>query len=167
MLINFFEEPIPDGWVYPCSLQDIQSRLTHLPEQDLEGLWAVGLAAATRKDCWVNGRYRFSEKPIIRLYSYPETLSYRQTPQTKQADIELGLAVEREFGMTVERDGSRYLCRWDLANLRNFTLEHVLLHEIGHHVYARRRKEQGYQPNSSRHEEEKWAESYALRYARR
>jgi len=165
LMINFFEEALTPGWVYPCSLADIQERLTQLPEQDLAGLWAVGLAAATRKDCWVNGRYRFAEKPTIRLYSYAETLSYRLPPQMKPVDIEVGLMVERDFGMTVERKGGRYLCHWVADDLRKFTLEHVLLHEIGHHVHAGKRKEQGYNPRTYRHEEEQWAESYALRHA--
>lgn len=167
MVLKLFKEPICAGWVYPCSLEDIQVRLMHLPEADLTGLCAVGLAAATRKDCWANGRYRFSERPTIRLYSYPATYAYKQPPQTKRADIDVGLAVEREFGMGVEQVGGRYLCRWNVADLKRFTLEHVLLHEVGHHVYHWQRKQQGYQFRPSRREAEQLAESYALRHARR
>ena len=166
-MIRLFEEPICAGWVYPCSLEDIQDRLTRLPEADLIGLWAVGLAAATRRGCWANGRYGFSERPTIRIYSYPETYTYRQPPQTKRADIDVGLAVERGFGMEVDRIGGRYACRWSAADLRRFILEHVLLHEVGHHVYHWPRKEQGHTFRPSRRESEQLAESYALRHARR
>jgi len=62
-MVKWFEEPISTGWVYPCSLGEIQDRLTYLPESDLVGLWAIGLAAATHRDCSANGRYRFSERP--------------------------------------------------------------------------------------------------------
>ena len=62
-MVKWFEEPISTGWVYPCSLGEIQDRLTYLPESDLVRLWAIGLAAATRWDCSANGRYRFSERP--------------------------------------------------------------------------------------------------------
>jgi len=161
------EEPIQAGWVYPCSLGDIQDRLTRLPEADLRGLWAVGSAAATRRDCWANGRYRFSEQPTIRLYSHPATYIHRQPPQTKRAHIDVGLAVEQDFGMLVDRVGARYVCRWTAADLRRFTLEHVLLHEVGHHVYHWRRKEQGHAFRPSLRESEQSAESYALRHARR
>lgn len=165
MSIRLFEEPIPAGWVYPCLLEDIQDRLTHLPEADLTGLWAVGLAAATRRDCWANGRYRFSGRPTIRLYSYAATYDYRLPPQTKRADVDAGLAVEREFGMGVEQVGGHYVCRWDAADLKRFTLEYVLLHEVGHHVYHWRRKEQGHEFRPSRRESEQSAESYALQFA--
>jgi len=167
MSIRLFEEPIPTGWVYPCSLEDIQDRLTHLPETDLMGLWAVGLAVATRRDCWANGRYRFSERPTIRLYAYLASYAYKQPPQTKRADVEVGLAVERGFGMVVERVGGRYLCRWNAADLKRFMLEHVLLHEVGHHVYHWRRKQQDHEFRPSWRESEQLAESYALRHARR
>lgn len=167
MKVRLFEEVICDGWVYPCSLEDISNRLLHLPEADLIGLWAVGLAAATRRDCWANGRYRFSARPAIRLYSYPVTYAYRLPPHTKRADIETGLAVEREFGMCVEQVGRRYTCRWNAADLKGFTLEHVLLHEVGHHVYHWRRKQQGHEFRPSWREAEQLAESYALRHGRR
>ena len=166
-IVKWFEEPISAGWIYPCSLGEIQDRLTYLSESDLVGLWAIGLAAATRWDCSANGRYRFSERPTIRLYSYPDTYTYRQPPQMKRADIDVGLAVEREFGMDVDQMGGRYVCRWTAANLKRFTLEHVLLHEVGHHVYHWRRKEQGHTFRLSWRESEQLAESYALRHARR
>ncbi len=167
MTVRLFEEPLPGGWVYPCSLEDIRDRLAHLPEADLAGLWAVGLAAATRRDCRANGRYRLGEKPTIRLYSYPATYTYRQPPHTKRADIDEGLAIEREFGMCVEQVGGRYVCRWEAAGLKRFTLEHVLLHEVGHHVYHWRRRQQGHEFRPSRRESEQLAESYALRHAHR
>ncbi len=161
-MARLFEEPICAGWVYPCSLGDIRNRLTLLPEVDLLGLWAVGLAAATRKDCSANGRYCFSERPTIRLYSYPDTYTYRQPMTTKRVHIEVGLAVEREFGMEVDKIGGRYVCRWSAADLKRFILEHVLLHEVGHHVYHWRRKEQGQTFRPSWRESEQSAESYAV-----
>ncbi len=72
--------------------------------------------------------------------------------------------MELQFGMTVERHGSRYTCAWSADNLRRFILEHVLLHEVGHHVYHLQRRERGlpYHPNTV--ESEQFAEAYACRY---
>ncbi len=55
--IHFFQRECLAGWMYPCSPEDMRDCLTRLPEQDLEGLWAVGLMPATRKDNEAYGRY--------------------------------------------------------------------------------------------------------------
>jgi hypothetical protein len=164
--VHFFERPCPAGWVYPCTLEDIVQRLAQLPEEDLEGLWAVGLAPATRKDGETDGRYYFGQQPTIHLFSYPNTLRFKLRAHTRQGDIERGLAIQRQYGMEVEREGSRYVCVWTAENLRRFMVEHVLLHEVGHHVCFWQRKQQGlpYYPNLPGAEQ--FAEDYALRYHR-
>ena len=83
--LHLFERPCPAGRVYPCSLEDIIGCLTRLPEQDLEGLWVVGLVPATRKDDETDGRYYFGERPCIHLYSYTDTLRFKLRAGTKHA----------------------------------------------------------------------------------
>ena len=161
--IAFFEEPIPPGWVYPCSTVDLRRCLTRLPPRDLAGLEAVGLAAATRKDCSANGRYFSWPRPTIRIYSWPESLAFKMPPHTRQGQVEPWLAVELEFGMRIERIGGRYHCRWHADNLRRFILEHVLLHEVGHHVSARERMLSGHGRRLRTHVSEQLAEHYAHR----
>lgn len=161
--MHFFEQPCPAGWVYPCSLDDVTLCLARLPAEDIEGLWAVGLAPSTRKDCAVNARYFFGERPTIRLYSHPDALQFKLPPNTKQIDVNWGLCMELEYGMKVERQGSRFVCKWSAADLRLFILEHVLVHEVGHHVYHQRRRRQGVASFPSRVESEQFAEAYALR----
>ena len=53
---------------------------------------------------------------------------------------------------------------WSAEDLRCFIVEHVLLHELGQHVYFWRRQQQGltYHPNMPGAEQ--FAEDYALRY---
>ncbi len=161
--IHFFERECPAGWVYPCSLDDMRDCLARLPEQDLEGLWAVGLMPATRKDCWADGRYYFGNRPTIHLLSYPDTLRFRQPARTKQGNVENGFTVQQQYGMRVERAGSRFVCAWSADDLRRFVVEHVLLHEVGHHVYFRHRRQQGYVYRPHTVEAEQFAEAYALR----
>jgi hypothetical protein len=164
--VHVFARPIPDGWVYPCSAEDIRSRLALVPAEDLRGLWAVGLAPATRKDCWANGRYVPGTRPVITLYSYRQGLSYKQPAGTRRGDLETDLRVERAFGMRTEEIGSRWVCTWSAEDLRAFIVEHVLLHEIGHHVYYVQRGLQGLPPSRNRVEREQFAEAYALRISR-
>lgn len=162
--IHFFQRPCPAGWIYPCSLEDITSSLACLPEQDLEGLWAVGLVPATHKDADADGRYYFGTQPAIHLFSFPDTLRFKMKAHTKLSDIENGLAINCDYGMTIERQGSRYVCKWAAEDLRRFVVEFVLLHEVGHHVQFRERQQQDlpYRANAPGHEQ--FADDYALRW---
>jgi hypothetical protein len=164
--MHLFERPCPAGWVYPCSLEDISERLSRLPEQDVAGLWSVGLVPSTRKDCGANGRYFFGERPTIHLLSYLDTLRVKQLPNTKPGHIERGFVIERQYGMGIEAIGTRYVCVWSPEDLRRFMVEHVLLHEVGHHIYHRDRRLQGYRYNPRTTESEQFAEAYAVRHSR-
>lgn len=110
-MIALFEEPLLPGWVYPCTLEDLRQQLSELPPDDLEGLHAVGLVPATRKDCSANARYWWGGKPTIRVYSYRASLTYRQPAGVKLVHVRHGLAVELAFGMRVEQIGRRWVCR--------------------------------------------------------
>lgn len=161
--IRFFSEPLPAGWVYPCTLEDIRAQLSRLPPEDLRGLHAVGLVPSTRRDQPANARYCYSPHPVIRLYSFLADLRYKLPARTRGGDIESGLAVELEYGLQVEQVGSRYTVRWEARHLRRFILEHVLPHEVGHHVYHTRRQVAGYVFRPGTVESEQFAEAYARR----
>jgi hypothetical protein len=162
--VHLFERPCHSGYVYPCSLEDITLCLSCLPEQDLDGIWAVGLVPATRKDGETDGRYYFGAQPTVHLFSYPDTLRFKLRAHTTIGDIERGLAVQRQYGMEVERQESRYVCVWSLEHLRRFVVEHVLLHEVGHHVFFWQRQQQGYPYCPNVAGAEQFAEEYALRW---
>src|SRR5262249_44967959 len=157
--MHTFERACPSGWIYPCTLADLQQRLAELPDEDLDDLWAVGLVPSTKKDWSANARYLFGQKPTIHIYSYPDILRYRLLPHTKPGNIQRGLAVELQFGMVVEEEGGRYGCQWSAANLRRFIVEHVLLHEVGHHVYNMQRRRQGLAYRPCTRESEQFAEA--------
>lgn len=162
--IKLYERPCPTGHVYPCSLEDIKSCLVRLPEQDLEGLWSVGLVPATRKDGETDGRYYFGTQPTIQLFSHLDTLRFKLKAHTKMGEIERALGVQRQYGMEVERQGSRYVCIWSAGHLRRFIVEHVLLHEVGHHVFFWQRQQQGHAYTPNLGGVEQFAEDYARRW---
>lgn len=84
MNIICFEEPVISGYLYPCSLADIRACLARMPENDLQGLAAVGLVSVTRKDASAYARYFSNPKPTIHIHSFAETLSYKQPANTKK-----------------------------------------------------------------------------------
>jgi len=83
---------------------------------------------------------------------------------TKLSDIENSLAVNIQYGMAIVRQGSRYVGVWSEANLRRFIVEHVLLHEVGHHVHFWQRKQQGYAYRANAAGHEQFANDYAMRW---
>jgi hypothetical protein len=149
-MVRVFEKPLHPGWVYPCTVAEIEQQLLTFPPEDLEGLAVICLVPALRrdvKDRGVDGCY-YRGRASICLYGWPESLTYKFPKGWKRHHIEPDLVVERSFGMQVEQIGRRWYCRWEREDWRSFVLEHVLPHEIGHHVCG-------------------LSEEYALRYRRR
>jgi|SRR5437667_5488054 len=153
-MIRVFEKPLHPGWVYPCTVEEIEQQLLTFPPEDLKGLAVICLVPATRKDLkdWglYGSYYRGIDKAKIYLYGWPDPLTDKFPQGTKRHHL-AHLDVHRSFGMQVEQIGTRWYCRWDREDWRRFVLEHVLPHEIGHHVCG---------PS------EQLADDYALRYLR-
>lgn len=106
--IPVFERPLPAGsrFRYPCTVEDIRRQLALVPEYDLYGLRAIGLAHPNRDSRNIYGIYRRwgrpKQAPLILLYS-----------QLPNAAIKLGVynpgydtrhfRVELSYGMTIQR----------------------------------------------------------------
>jgi hypothetical protein len=165
-MISTFERELAAGWIYPCNLKDIEQVLQCLPASDVDGLWAVGLVPSTRKDSTANARYFPGAKPVIHIYSYPETLIYKLPAHVKHGDIVEGLKREVSYGMRIEQSRGHWMCRWSGGDLRAFILYHVLPHEIGHHVYHQQRALLGLHTKIGSRSGEQFAESYALRVSK-
>ncbi len=168
--LPLFEQPLPPGWVYPCSVDDIGQSLARVLEQDMEGLWAVGLGPPERQNRRCYGTYLYSHwqksTPVIFLHARPAFLSFKMCWHYSIGEIEQRFAVELSYGMTVEWQRCRPLCRWNAECLRRFAAEHVLLHEVGHHVQRRQRQRAGLPSFPGDTACEQFAEDYALQAVR-
>lgn len=168
--VAVFERPALAGWVYPCTPHDIRGQLARVPEWDQEGLWAVGLVPATRRNCGAYGTYypwkRPMNKPVIFLHSQPSSLRFRLRWHWSHGALARCFAVELAYGMEVDQTSGRTVCRWGAECLRRYTLEHVLPHEIGHHVQYRQRWRGGHGGDLGWRVKEQFAEDYALRFCR-
>jgi hypothetical protein len=151
-MVRVIEKPLHPGWLYPCTVEEIEQQLLTFPPEDLKGLAVICLVPALRRDIQdrgVDGRY-WRGRATIYLYGWPESFAYKFSRGTKRHHL-AHLDVERSFGMRVEQIGRRWYCRWDREDWRRYALQHVLPHEIGHHVCG---------PSAD------LAEGYALRYLR-
>jgi hypothetical protein len=161
-----FERPIPPGWVYACTLEQIERQLATFPAEDLEGLHAAGLVPATRKDNNTYGLYSYRSKPVIHLYSGPASGTDRLRSGSRRDHAVSASRVEMGFGLRIREEEGRVYRLWEPEDLARFMLEFVLAHEVGHHVMHRQRLQQGWKPCPATRVCEQFADAYAMRYVR-
>jgi hypothetical protein len=163
-MVPVTEEPLRAGWIYPCSVQEIQDRLSRLPPEDLEGIAAVELVPATRYEYDTYGEYFPEKRPTIHIYAQPKDLAFRTRFGRRHIACCLGDQVR--FGLKVEDRGPRLLCTWDPTDLRVYVLEFVIPHEIGHHVCHQRRTRKNQAPCPGPRECERFADEYARQHCK-
>lgn len=164
-MLHLFEEALAEGNIYPCTLSDISQVLDRLPSKYLEELNGVGFTPSSRYHKNANAIYDYKSHTII-IYPYPSSLRYKQPRHISFSDAINCMHIEIAFGMRVEKHGARVECVWEADNLKRFILCHVLLHELGHHVYYLQRKNDGYRYEPITHVHEQFAEDFALRLRR-
>ena len=124
---RYIVDPLPKGYVYPCSIEDIRKKLEELPPTMLRNLSVIHLCNQVKMNPGVDAH--IYDGSCIRIYPVPEKLRWnygRRKPNP-------AFAQERvEFGAYWKKiDHEWFLC-WDEDSLRDYILNHVLLHEIGH-----------------------------------
>lgn len=174
--IGIFEREIPEGCghAYPCSVADIRRQLARVPEYDLEGIWAIGLMPGLGEDGSAYGvyyaRYSPMNGPVIRLnsrfVSSAKGYQFRMNGRWNPGHYEQRFFVEQSYGMEIVQVEGKIWFRWPADCLRRFMVEHVLLHEIGHHVEYRRRWRARLRWDLGRRLKEQFAEDYAIRFNR-
>ena len=120
------------GDIHPLDKKLIRELLPSLPEEYLYGLRSIELRS--RKNAFVGypfGQYRIKDKAIC-LFSLPfPTWSMPKLRKESRRTY-------RRFGAVVEDDEHTSSIRWpELESLRNFQMEFVFLHELGHHYQYR------------------------------
>lgn len=113
--------------MYPCAIADIRDKLEELPATMLRNISVIHLCNQVKMNPGVDAH--IYDGSHIRIYPVPKRL--RWNCGTKKPNP--AFAQERlEFGAYWQKiDGEWFLC-WDKESLRDYILNHILLHEIGH-----------------------------------
>ena len=128
--------------------EDVRRRLAQLPEWMVRPLQVVQLSQMTRKKrrapC-----YGMQWGNAIYLYPIEESLveSFRQPPKPAQR-IEASM-----YGASWANEGGKWRLIWTEQSIRDFYLNNVLIHELGHILDSR---------NTSHRDRERYAEWFAL-----
>jgi hypothetical protein len=141
-------QPPGIGFRHVVTEEDVRRRLAQLPPWMIKPLQVVQLSQMTRKKrC--SPCYGMQWGSAIYLYPIEESLieSFGQPPKPAQR-IEASM-----FGARWTCEGRRWQLIWTEEAIRDFYLNNVLIHELGHILDSR---------NSSHRDRERYAEWFAL-----
>jgi hypothetical protein len=140
-----------EGCCHVVTPEEIRQRLDQLPDFMLRPLNVVQLSRMTRKKrtfpCygmqWGNSIYLYPlEESLIEYYARPPK------PSELQEATMFG-------GQWVQEAGDLWTLQWTLEAIRDFYLNNVLIHELGHLLDDR---------NSRHRDRERYAEWFAIEY---
>jgi hypothetical protein len=125
--IRIIQDPLPTGCVYPCSVRDIQEKLNSLPPDMLRNLSTIHLCNQVKMNPGVDAH--IYDGSYIRIYPVPEKLRWHCGPRKPNP----AWAQERlEFGAYWQQLDNEWCLCWEKDSLKDYILNHILLHEIGH-----------------------------------
>ncbi|MHC4608560.1 MAG: hypothetical protein ACYTAF_16740 [Planctomycetota bacterium] len=138
-------EPVHPDFVVPFKGKDIRATLGSIPRKFTEGLKAVFVPQASKKQQKTRGRlllYGSYFSNCVALFPYPKSdmrMFFRRKPK------ESWLRDWKRAGARTAKKDSGIEVSFDEESLKTFFLRDVLIHEIGHHIdnrYGKRSKEQ-------------------------
>jgi hypothetical protein len=151
--VKFRVEPAGDGYFHPVTSEEVAERISLLPKKYLRNLEVVQFSRMTRKRA-LFPCYCMQWGTAVYLYPIEASLTetYVAPPRPEQ------IIEARMFGGRWEQDGRRWMLHWTEDAVRDFYLNNVLIHEIGHTVDDR---------NSSFLDRERYANWFAVEYGYR
>lgn len=115
------------GYIHPVTAEEVKARLAELPEHLSAGVEVVQFSAMTRKR-QLFPLYGMQWGPNVYLYPIESSLveTYVRPPRPDQ------LVEARMFGGEWIQDGNEWKLKWTPETIRDFYLNNVLIHEVGH-----------------------------------
>ncbi|MFQ5731555.1 MAG: hypothetical protein ACE5KM_06340 [Planctomycetaceae bacterium] len=142
-----------DGYVHAVTADDVKDRIAELPKRFTEQLEVVQLSGMTRKRA-LFPCYGMQWATTVYLYPIEDSLVevYDRPPHPEQV-IEA-----RMYGGRWEQEGHEWKLIWTPQTIRDFYLNNILIHEIGHTLDDR---------NTSYVDRERYANWFATEYGYR
>ncbi len=149
--VRIIEQPPGDGFRHVVTPAEIRQRLKQLPAHFINALETIQLSRITRKKqrfpC-----YGMQWGTSIYLYPLDESLVefFARPPQTQER-----IEAEMYGGRWVQRSATHWELIWTMAAVKDFYLNNILIHELGHLLDGR---------NTAYADRERFANWFAIRY---
>lgn len=152
-VINLYRRDPGDGYIHPVTIEEVCDRVEQLPARYRQNIEVIELARMTRKRS-LFPCYGLQWGPNVYLYPIEESLveTYTRPPKPEQV-IEAKM-----YGGVWTQDGKLWRLSWTEDALRDFYLNNVLIHEIGHVNDTR---------NRNQNARERYADWFAIEYGYR
>jgi len=152
-VVRFIKQRPGAGFCHPVTIDEIKGRLAELPTRFTQRLEVVQLSRMTRKRALFPA-YGMQWGRNVFLYPIEESLveSYVRPPTPAQ------IIEAKMFGGVWDQADGRWTLRWTAQSIKDFYLNNVLIHEIGH-VNDERNKHQ--------EDRERFANWFAIEYGYR
>lgn len=126
-VIRYTVQPAGDGYLHPVSIQEVQERIRELPSRFTQSIEVIQFSAMTRKRS-LFPLYGMQWGPNIYFYPIEASLveTYGRPPNPQQ------LIEARMYGGVWKQVGLIWTLSWTRETIRDFYLNNVLIHEIGH-----------------------------------
>lgn len=125
--VRFVRQPSGRHYRHAVTVEEVRDRLLDLPSQFVEPIEVIQFSPMTRKrklfPC-----YGMQWGPNVYLYPIEETLveMYYRPPKPQQ------LIEARMYGGVWSESDGYHLLTWTEQSIKDFYLNNVLIHEIGH-----------------------------------
>lgn len=151
--IEIITQPPGTGFLHPVTASEVAERIEALPARFRQPLEVVQLSTMTRKRALMP-LYGLQWGSTVYLYPIEDSLveTYSSPPLPAQV-IEAKM-----FGGQWKQDGPLWHLEWTLPALKDFYLNNILIHEIGHVNDTR---------NTNSRDRERFAEWFAIEYGYR
>jgi hypothetical protein len=152
-VIRLLQEPPGEGFIHPVLLDDVRDRVEQLPARFRQPLNTIQLSRMTRKRA-LFPCYGLQWGPNVYLYPIEDSLieTFIRPPRPQQ------LIEAKMFGGVWSQDGDVWRLRWTESTIRDFYLNNVLIHEIGHVNDTR---------NTNQADRERFADWFAIEHGYR
>ncbi len=160
--ITFRQEPLPPGWIYPCTEEDIRRGLDRLPYKDYSGVTAIKMVPVNPGNRFAYATY-YGSGAVVEIPAVRNSMTFKFDRHATRGRLIALCSIEIAYGMEIEGVGDRWVSHWTRESLCKYIAEHVLAHEVGHHVIHQKRKREGMKPCPGHDACEQIAENYALR----
>ena len=116
-----------EGYIHPVTIAEVRERIQAMPKRYTQSIEVVQFSAMTRKRS-LFPLYGMQWGPNIYLYPIEASLVeiYGRAPNPLQ------LIEAKMFGGVWKQSGTNWMLTWTRETIRDFYLNNVLIHEIGH-----------------------------------